>query len=251
MSRLQGRVAAITGSSRGIGRAIAEAYLAEGARVVVNSRHAEAAAATARELGADAEGVAADVSTPEGAQALVEAALRRFGRLDIMVANAGINIVKDAIDYRPEEWRQVLATNLDGVFYSAQAAGKVLMEQGSGSVIVVASVTSFNAFPQRVAYATAKAGVVMMTKVLAVEWAPRGVRVNAIAPGYVSTDLVKGLIDSGRVDTAAVQRRTPMGRMAGPEEIATTAVFLASDEAGYITGETIAVDGGWLAYGWV
>lgn len=251
MSRLQGRVAAITGSSRGIGRAIAEAYLAEGARVVVNSRQAEAAAATAGELGGEAEGVAADVSTPEGAQALVDAALRRFGRLDIMVANAGINIVKNAVDYRPEEWRQVLATNLDGVFYSAQAAGKVLLEQGSGSVIVIASVTSFGAFPQRVAYATAKAGVVMMTKVLAVEWAPRGVRVNAIAPGYVSTDLVKGLIEAGRVDAAAVQRRTPMGRMAGPEEIAKAAIFLASDEAGYITGETIAVDGGWLAYGWV
>ncbi len=251
MNRLQGRVAAVTGSSRGIGRAIATVFLAEGARVLVNSRETATAETVARELGEGAAGVGADVSTPEGAQAVVDAARANFGRLDILVANAGINIVKNAVDYTPEEWRQVLATNLDGVFYCAQAAGRVLLEQGSGSVIAIASVTSFNAFPQRVAYATAKAGLVMMTKVLAAEWAARGVRVNAIAPGYVGTEMVRGLIDKGRVDVDAVQRRTPMGRLADPAEIAKAAVFLASDEASFITGETLVVDGGWLAYGWV
>ncbi|HEY8643524.1 MAG TPA: glucose 1-dehydrogenase [Candidatus Dormibacteraeota bacterium] len=251
MNRLAGRVAAVTGSSRGIGRAIAAAYLAEGAQVIVNSRQADVAAATARELGDNAAGVAADVSTAEGARALVQGAVDHFGRLDVMVANAGINIVKDAVDFEPEEWRRVLATNLDGVFYCAQAAGRLMLEQGSGSVISIASVTSFNAFPRRAAYATAKAGLVMLTKVLAAEWGPGGVRVNAIAPGYVRTDLVQGLADGGELDLGAVQRRTPMGRLAEPKEIASAAVFLASDEASFITGETLVVDGGWLAYGWV
>ena len=251
MNRLAGRVAAVTGSSRGIGRAIAAAYLAEGASVVVNSRQAEAAAAAARELGENAVGVAADVSTDEGARALAQGAIEHFGRLDVMVANAGINIVKDAVDFEPEEWRRVMATNLDGVFYCAQAAGRLMLGQGAGSFIAIASVTSFNAFPRRVAYATAKAGLVMLTKVLASEWAARGVRVNAIAPGYVRTDLVQGLADRGQLDLAAVQKRTPMGRLAEPAEIAAAAVFLASDEASFITGETLVVDGGWLAYGWV
>ena len=251
MNRLAGQVAAVTGSSRGIGRAIAAAYLAEGARVVVNSRQSEAAAATARELGDNAVGVAADVSTAEGAQAVVQGAIDHFGRLDVMVANAGINIVKDAVDYAPEEWRRVLATNLDGVFYCAQAAGRLLVPQGSGSVISIASVTSYNAFPRRAAYATAKAGLVMLTKVLASEWASRGVRVNAIAPGYVRTDLVQGLADQGQLDLGAILRRTPMGRLAEPDEIARAAIFLASDEASFVTGETLVVDGGWLSYGWV
>jgi len=251
VKRLAGRVAAVTGSSRGIGRAIAAAYLAEGAKVVVNSRQSEAAAATARELGEGAAAVAADVSTADGARALVQAAIDHFGRLDVMVANAGINVVKNAVDFEPEEWRRVMATNLDGVFYCAQAAGRLMLEQGSGSVISIASVTSFNAFPRRVAYATAKAGLVMLTKVLAAEWGAGGVRVNAIAPGYVRTDLVQGLADGGQLDLAAVQRRTPMGRLAEPAEIAGAAVFLASDEASFITGETLVVDGGWLAYGWV
>jgi len=251
VNRLAGRVAAVTGSSRGIGRAIAAAFLAEGARVIVNSRQAEAAAATARELGSDTRGVAADVSMPEGAQAVVQAALETFGRLDVMVPNAGINIVKPAVDYAPEEWRGILATNLDGVFYCAQAAGRAMLEQRSGSIISIASVLSYSAFPQRAAYAAAKGGLLMLTKVLAVEWAAAGVRVNAIAPGYVATDMVKGLAGEGKVDLPAVRRRTPMGRLATPEEIAKAAVFLASDEASFITGETLVVDGGWLAYGWV
>jgi NAD(P)-dependent dehydrogenase (short-subunit alcohol dehydrogenase family) len=251
VNRLAGRVAAVTGSSRGIGRAIAAAYLAEGAQVIVNSRQADAAAATARELGDNAAGVGADVSTAEGARALVQGAIDHFGRLDVMVANAGINIVKDAVDFEPEEWRRVMATNLDGVFYCAQAAGRLMLEQGSGSVISIASVTSFNAFPRRAAYATAKAGLVMLTKVLAAEWGSAGVRVNAIAPGYVRTDLVQGLADGGQLDLGAVQRRTPLGRLAEPAEIASAAVFLASDEASFVTGETLVVDGGWLAYGWV
>jgi len=251
VSRLAGKVAAVTGSSRGIGRAIAAAYLAEGARVVVNSRDPATAAAAARELGGEAVGVGADVSRPEGAQALVAAALESFGRLDVMVANAGVNIVKDAVDYTHDEWRQVLGVNLDGVFFSAQAAGRAMLAQGSGCVISIASVTSFNAFPRRAAYATSKAAVAMLTKVLAIEWAAAGVRVNAIGPGFVRTDMVQGLADAGKLDLGAVEKRTPMGRLGAPEEIAKAAVFLASDDASYITGETLLVDGGFVAYGFL
>ncbi len=247
---LAGKVAVVTGSSRGIGRAIAGAFLTAGARVVVNSRHAAAAERTARELGGDCIGVAADVSSPEGAQALIRAAVERFGRLDIAVANAGVNVVNDAVDVSYDEWQLIIGTNLTGVFLTAQAAGRVMLEQGSGCVISIASVTSFNAFPRRVAYATSKAGVAMMTKVLAVEWAP-GVRVNAIAPGYVRTDLIEGLREEGKLDVGQLERRTPLGRLAEPAEVARVAVFLASDDAAYITGETLLVDGGWVAYGYV
>lgn len=242
-------MAAVTGSTRGIGRAIAEAFMAQGASMVINSRSREAAERAAAELGDQARGVVADVGTPEGAQAVVDAALHHFGRLDVMVCNAGINVVKDTVELTPEEWRSVLTTNLDGVFFSAQRAGRAMLAQGSGCVIAIASVTSFNAFPRRAPYATSKAGVAMLVKVLAAEWAAHGVRVNAIAPGYVRTDLVEGLEREGKLDFATIERRTPMGRLAEPEEIARVAVFLASDDASYVTGETLAVDGGWIAYG--
>lgn len=250
MGRLDGKVAVVTGSTRGIGRAIAEAFAAEGGLLVVNSRDPVVAASAAREIGGDrvAFGVAADVSRAEGAQTLVEAAVERFGRLDVMVCNAGTNIVKDAVDYDPEEWRQVLGVNLDGVFYSAQRAGRVMLRQGAGCVISIASVTSFEAFPGRAAYCTSKAAVAMLTKVLASEWAPN-VRVNAIAPGYVRTELTDRLRDEGKLDYAALERRTPMRRFAEPAEIARSAVFLASSEASYVTGQTLLVDGGWTAYG--
>jgi NAD(P)-dependent dehydrogenase (short-subunit alcohol dehydrogenase family) len=248
--RLSGKVAAITGSSRGIGRAIADVFLADGARVVVNSRRTEQAEAVARELGDDCVGVGADISTPAGAKAVVDTALATFGRLDVMVANAGINIVEDAVNLSPEDWERIIAVNLSGVFYTAQAAGRVMLEQGSGCVIAIASVTSFNAFPRRAAYATSKAGVAQLTKVLAIEWAPK-VRVNAIAPGYVHTDLVEGFVKQGSLDIGTLERRTPMGRLGNPEEIAKAVLFLASDEASFITGETLLVDGGWAAYGFV
>ena len=247
--RLAGRVAVVTGSSRGIGRAIAESYLAEGAGVVVNSRSVETAQAVARDLGADALGVGADVSTAAGAGALVEAAVARFGRLDVMVANAGMNVVEDAARLRSEDWERVIALNLSGVFYSAQAAGRVMLQQGSGCVISIASVTAFEAFPRRAAYASSKAAVEHLTKVLAIEWAPT-IRVNAIAPGYVRTDLIEDLREQGKVDFAELERRTPMRRLAEPSEVARVAVFLASDDASYITGDTLLVDGGWVAYGY-
>lgn len=248
--RLDGKIAVVTGSSRGIGRAIATAFLAEGARVVVNSRDAATAGRVAAELGEGAIGVAADVSAEAGADGLMAAALEAHGTIDILVNNAGRPSVTDSISLSLDEWNQVLQLNLTGTFLCSQRAARTMLEKGRGSILNIASLTALTAFPKRLAYGVSKAGVVMLTRVLATEWAP-GIRVNAIAPGYVRTDFVEGLRQQGLLDFEALKRRTPQGRLAEPEEIARAAVFLSSEDAGFVTGETLVVDGGWLAYGFV
>jgi NAD(P)-dependent dehydrogenase (short-subunit alcohol dehydrogenase family) len=245
--RLTGKVAVVTGSGRGIGRAIATALLAEGARVVVNSRDGGSIAGVAAELGPRAVGVGADVSTPEGVAQLMAAAAE-LGGVDIMVNNAGMPQVKDSLEVSREEWQQVLDLNLTGTFMGAQAAGRVMVAKGEGCILNIASLTGLTAFPKRLAYGVSKAGVVMLTRILAAELAP-AVRVNALAPGYVRTDFVEGLRERGLLDFAALERRTPQGRLAEPEEIARAAVFMCSSDAAFITGETLVIDGGWLAYG--
>ena len=249
--RLEGRRALVTGSSRGIGLAIAKAFLEEGAQVTVNSRDAMTAHAVARDLGEGATGLGGDVANPEVAHALVQQAADAMGGLDILVNNAGRNIVKDTIEITGEEWQSVLDLNLTAPFHCSQEAARVMAAAGRGNIINIASITTFVAFPRRAPYATTKAALLMLTKVLAVEWADKGIRVNAIAPGFVKTALTEGLVKAGKLDFEAVSRRTPMHRLGTEEEIAKAAVFLASDESSYVTGEALAVDGGWLAYGFV
>ncbi len=243
-------MAVISGSTRGNGRAIAERYANEGARVVVNSRSAEAAAEAAAEIGRDAVGIAGDVATEAGCRALVEGALAACGRVDVLVNNAGTSVVHKAEEFPLEDWRRILDLNLTGAFICAQLAGREMLRQRSGSVINIGSVAAFTSTPGRVAYCASKAGMMMMTKVLAAEWAPT-VRVNAVLPGFVETDLVAGLERAGSIDLGAIRRRTPFGRLGRTEEVAAAAVFLASDEASYVTGDLLAVDGGWLSYGFV
>ena len=245
-----GSVVAITGSSRGIGAAIADAFAGQGALVVINSRHQRSADEAAVRLGRSAVGVGADVSTQAGATAVVQQAVDRFGRLDVMICNAGRNAVFDSVELTESDWRDVIGLNLDGVFFSAQAAGRVMLKQGGGSVIAIGSIAGRNAFPRRAAYNASKAAVEMLTKVLAIEWAPT-VRVNCVAPGYVQTDLIEELRQTGRLDYPSLIRRTPMRRFGEPAEIADAALFLASEHSRYITGETLVVDGGWSAYGFV
>lgn len=244
--RLAGKVAVVTGSTRGIGRAIAERFAAEGARVVVNSRSAASAEAAALEIGGEAVGVDADVGSAAGAQRVVDGALDAFGGVDVMVCNAGIPMPRDSLQISEDDWRRTLDVDLSGVFFCAQRAARVMVKRGAGAIVTISSLQAFAPLARRVAYAAAKGGVVAMTRSLAAEWAPY-VRVNCVAPGYVATSMVQELVAQGRVDPEAVNRRTPFGRMAEPAEVASAVLFLASDEASFITGETIMVDGGWLS----
>jgi NAD(P)-dependent dehydrogenase (short-subunit alcohol dehydrogenase family) len=246
--RLAGRVAVITGSSRGIGRAVAHAFLAEGAKLVINSRDAQVAEEVAHDLGGDAVGIGADVTTEAGAAALVDGALEAFGALDVFVNNAGMAMSGDTVDVTLDDWRRLLDLNMTAVFLCSRAAARHMLAAGGGSIINTASVQAFAPFPRRLAYGSSKAAVVMMTKIMAAEWAP-SIRVNAVAPGYVRTDMTERLRAEGRIDFDAISRRTPQGRLAEPAEIAGAYIYLASTEASFVTGETIVLDGGWLAFG--
>ena len=244
---LDGRTALVTGSSRGIGLAVARALASAGARVVLNSRDAAAVRAAAEQVGNGAVGIAADLGSPEGAAGLVEQALAAVGGLDILVNNAGMAMPAESTELSTDDWQRTIDLDLSAVFYCAQVAGRHMLARGSGAIVNVSSIQAFTPLARRVAYAASKAGVVGLTKALAVEWAP-AVRVNAVAPGYVATQMVEELVQAGRVNADAIAARTPMRRMARPDEIAAAVAFLCSDAAGYITGETLMVDGGWTAW---
>lgn len=246
--RLAGRVAVITGSSRGIGLAVAHAFLAEGAKLVINSRDAQVAEEVAHDLGGDTVGIGADVTTEAGAAALVDGALEAFGALDVFVNNAGMAMSGDTVDVTLDDWRRLLDLNMTAVFLCSRAAARHMLAAGGGSIINTASVQAFAPFPRRLAYGSSKAAVVMMTRIMAAEWAP-SIRVNAVAPGYVRTDMTERLRAEGRIDFDAISRRTPQGRLAEPSEMAGAYIYLASTEASFVTGETIVLDGGWLAFG--
>lgn len=244
---LNGRTALVTGSSRGIGLAVARALAGAGARVVLNSRDADAVRAAAEQVGNGAVGIAADLGSPGGAAGLVDQALSALGSLDILVNNAGMAMPAESIELTSADWQRTIDLDLSAVFYCAQAAGRHMLARGSGAIVNISSIQAFTPLARRVAYVASKAGVVGVTKALAVEWAP-AVRVNAVAPGYVATQMVDELVQSGRVNADAIATRTPMRRMAQPNEIAAAVVFLASDGASYITGETLMVDGGWTSW---
>jgi 3-oxoacyl-[acyl-carrier protein] reductase len=248
---LQGSVAIVTGSSSGIGRAVAGELASRGVKVVVNSRdsrNAERVAAEINDAGGTAIGIGADVGLPAAGQQLVEAALNAFGRLDTLVNNAGISLVKHAEDITAPEWAEVLATNLTGPLFCAQAAARAMNQRG-GTIVNVSSVAGSIAIPGRAAYVTAKHGLEGLTKALAVDWAARNIRVIAVSPAYVATPFVEHTMAAGGFTTSDIERRTPLGRLASAEEVATVVSFLVSPAASYITGSTIAVDGGWMAYG--
>lgn len=249
--RLKDYVAIVTGSGRGIGPAIAKAYAREGAKVVVNSLHVNTAESTANEIkamGGQSLVVVADVTDRKQVALLVEKTIDRFGRVDILVNNAGIpRQVKPSLAETEEGWDNLMAVNLKGVFLCSQDVAKKMIPQGGGKIINIASVAGLAAFPQRAAYCSAKAAVVMLTKVLAIEWAEHNIQVNAIAPGSIETKS----IDRSIGEEEKWLMRTPMRRRGRPDEIADAAVFLASQESSFITGETLVVDGGWVAYGYI
>ena len=247
--RLDGRAALVTGGNRGLGQAAAVALAEAGADVALLGRtDPSSTLARVKSLGRRAEFIECDLSsaTPGDLAAAVSDAHRALGRLDILVNNAGIVRRADAVDTAADDWSAVLAVDLDAVFHLCQAAGRTMLAAGSGKIVNVASMLSFQGGIRVPAYAAAKHAVAGVTKALANEWASRGVNVNAVAPGYLATDNTAALrADPSRA--AAILDRIPAGRWGTPDDLAATVVFLASDAARYIHGAVIPVDGGWLA----
>lgn len=243
---LDRRTALVTGGSRGIGRAIAEALAAEGARVAINYRNSAAAAeevvAAIRARGGEALAIQADVADGQQATRLVEQAVEAFGgRLDILVNNAGITRDALLLRMKPEQWDEVLDTNLRSLFFTCKAAARVMLRQRAGRIINIASVVGLTGNAGQVNYVAAKAGVIGFTRALARELGSRGITVNAIAPGLIATDMTEQLSAEHR---GALEQRIALGRLGTPEDVAHAAVFLASDRAAYITGQVLVVDGG-------
>ncbi len=241
---LSDTVAVVTGGTTGIGKAIAAEFLDQGAEVVVCGRREDVGAETADELGC--EFVQCDVREFEEVQSLVDGAVDDAGRLDVMVNNAGVGSETSLEEMSLDEWHNVVSTNLDGVMHGAKAALPHLLDT-EGCIINVESIYGLRGGKGATSYSASKGGVVNLTQQLAVDLAPKGVRVNGICPGFVHTPMTEDLLESDRF-YEFLKTRTPMDRAATPEEIAPLASFLASDGASYITGANIPVDGGWTAF---
>jgi 2-dehydro-3-deoxy-D-gluconate 5-dehydrogenase len=250
--RLDGQVALITGAAGGLGSAIARAFGAAGADLALAElpgRLEEArdlAAAVATEHGRRAVAVPLDVTDLPGIERAVAEAEGALGGLDVLVANAGVNVPRAALDVTEADWDRVLDVDLKGVFFSCQAAGRRMVAQGRGSIVTIASQNGVIGYPYRAAYCAAKAGVVNLTRVLALEWAARGVRVNAVGPTFVETSLTQVTLADPAL-RADILGRIPLGRLGTPEEVASAVLFLASPAAALITGTCLLADGGWTA----
>jgi len=246
---LEAKVALVTGGSKGIGFGMAKGLAYYGADVVIVSRHldeGERAAEGIRQYGHRVIAIEADVTKKRDVQSMVDKVAGEFGRIDILVNNAGMNIRKPVVEYGEEEWDRVINTNLKGIFLVAQAVGKIMLQQRKGKIINISSIFGSVAMPNQIAYASSKGGINQLTKVLALEWAPMNIQVNALAPTYIRTPMTSGLLsDPERFNQ--ILASTPMGRIGELADIIGPVVFLASDASDYVTGQVLHVDGGWVA----
>jgi 3-oxoacyl-[acyl-carrier protein] reductase len=241
------RVMVVSGGANGIGAEVSTRLAGEGARVVITDLNGAQAEARAASIGAF--GVACDISSPEQCEKAAQAAIDKFGRIDGVVNCAGISKPHDSVTLPPAEWERMIDVQLNGAFYFAQACAKRMQETG-GAIVFITSTNAEAAFPRRAAYCCAKAGVAMLTKVLAIEWAEKRIRVNAVGPAYVATEMTLRNIAAGNVSEAQIKARIPLGRLAQPADVADAVSFLLSEKASFITGHSLYVDGGWLAYGY-
>src|SRR3954452_1461939 len=240
MAEQTNRVILVFGGAGGIGGKVAAHLAAAGSRVVIADLH---------EADSQAQVVLCDITDPEQCDRAAQTAVDRYGRLDGVVNCAGISKPHDSLSLPPADWARMVDIQLNGSFYVAQACAKRMWETG-GAIVFITSINAEAAFPRRAAYCSAKAGVAMLTKVLAIEWADRRIRVNAVGPAHVATAMTQRNIAAGNVSETQINARIPLGRLAQPVDVADAVSFLLSDQAGFITGQSLYVDGGWLAYGY-
>ncbi|MCE5208415.1 MAG: glucose 1-dehydrogenase [Smithella sp.] len=253
MGLLQGKVTIITGASRGLGKALAGRFACEGSSVVLAGRSYNLLKDVCREIhppDGEAYPVRMDVTDPGSVNAAIHEIVERYGKIDVLINNAGIPMVSPSEDLAYENWKNTIDTNLTGVFLCSQAVAKQMMDRKTaGCIINISSTFGLSPVPQRAAYCSSKAAVDMLTKVLAAEWADKKIRVNAIAPGYLKTEFIGQLEQQGKLDIESLKKRIPQRRIGHPDEITGLAVYMAGDEATYLTGAVVYIDGGWTAYG--
>ncbi|CAI8761254.1 MULTISPECIES: SDR family NAD(P)-dependent oxidoreductase [Priestia] len=248
-SELKGKKVLVTGGSKGIGKDIALAFAKQGADVVIIGRNEADLVSTTNELKRihpHSFYLKVDIQDIQSVHEMVDNAVSTLGNIDILINNAGINIAKPALEVTEKDWNQVIDTNLKGTFFCAQRVGKHMIEQGGGKIINMASQMAFVGYIKRSVYCSSKGGAVQLTKALAVEWAPYNVRVNAVAPTFIETDFTREMFEDQEFYQDIVSR-IPLGKLAQPSDVTGAVLFLASDLAQFITGETIKVDGGWTA----
>ncbi len=240
---LNGKTALVTGGASGIGASVVNLLRELGATVCVADSNTELP------RGNNELVLSGDVSLQQDTQRLVAEAIERMGTIDILVNSAGIaDTITATIDQDVSSWQRIVDVDLTGSYLMCKAAGAHMVARGSGAIVNIASVVGLGGFPRRNAYGASKAGLIMLTRSLACEWGNAGVRVNCVAPAYIRTPLVASLIDGGKIDVDRVERRTPMARMGDPLEVARAVAYLSSDWASYVTGTTLTVDGGWMAF---
>jgi 3-oxoacyl-[acyl-carrier protein] reductase len=247
------KVILVVGGVGGIGAATSARLASSGARVVIADLNAALAQSKAAEIaagGGQAIGVDCDITDPDGCELAAQAAVDHFGQLDGVVNCAGISKPHDSISLEPADWARMVDVQLNGSFYVAQACARRMWDAG-GAIVFITSINAEAAFPRRAAYCSAKAGVAMLTKVLAIEWAEKGIRVNAVGPAHVATEMTRRNIAAGNFDEAQIKGRIPLGRLAEPADVADAVAFLMSEQASFITGHSLYLDGGWLAYGYL
>jgi NAD(P)-dependent dehydrogenase (short-subunit alcohol dehydrogenase family) len=249
--RLKGRIALITGSTRGVGKEFAIGFAKEGADVIINGRNQDKANAVGKEvesLGVRSMAIGADVSQSQDVTKMVEEAINAFGRIDLLVNNAGVNpFVLEAEKIKEEGWDQVLDVNLKGVFLCCQAVGKKMIQQGGGKIINISSAAGILGEQGLLPYCVSKAGVMVLTRILAYEWSRYNIFVNAIAPGVIAGGMNTPILNKEILVSGLIQQ-VPIKRLASPEEIVKIALFLASEDSSYINGTTIVADGGMTGY---